>query len=331
VRPRLRPLVIAACVVAAACAYPATASAGVPSQSALAASCAGLPKHTAIPVVDAANVIKPEALAYLAADLMLFHLNGHEAVVAATVPELGGDDVASYARRLFDCWGVGDKDSDNGVLILVAMRERRVRIELGAGLQDRIGEEQLDLALETMTAPLRGGDVGAALRAGAAAVVRDLGEELPDTKDKAKPGSGGVVTPVAPGQGDSVDDVPDVPGVDAAPEPDSDPFGSPGGSPGSGLALVVPLLMVAWFVTIPLRMLFRGGVGGSPSGGSTWRGGFPRYGSWGGGTMYHGGGWHDSGHSGSSGFSGSGSSGSSGGGGSFGGGSGGGGGASGSW
>jgi uncharacterized protein len=270
-------------------------------------------------------VVKPDAVAYLAADLMRFRFDGDAALVAATVPDLGGDDVASYARRLFDCWGVGDKDKDNGVLILVAMREHRVRIELGAGLADRIPQEQLDLAIETMTTPLRAGDVGAALRAASEAVAHDLGGELPDTQHQAA----GAVASAGQNGGDSVDDVSDIPGV-TNPAPDQDAFGSPDSS-GSGLAGVVPILLVVGFLVTVLRAFFRGGLGGSTVfGGSTWRGGFPRYGGWGGGTMYHGGGWHDSGSFGSSeSSSSSSSSGSSGG--SFGGGSSGGGGASGSW
>lgn len=324
---RARLLVLAACAAAAIGGFPATASASATPPQA-APSCAGLPKHTAIPVVDAAHVVKPEAMAYLAADLMRFRFAGDAAVVAATVPDLGGDDVASYARRLFDCWGVGDKDKDNGVLILVAMREHRVRIELGAGLAERIPQEQLDLALETMTAPLRAGDVGAALRAASEAVAQDLGGELPDTQHEV---AGAVATGGQNG-GDTVDDVSDIPGV-TNPAPDQDAFGSPDSS-GSALAGLLPILLFVGFLGTVLRALFRGGLGGSTVfGGSTWRGGFPRYGGWGGGTMYHGGGWHDSGSIGSSGSSGpSGSSSSSGSsGGSFGGGSSGGGGASGSW
>jgi uncharacterized protein len=336
---RLRLLVLAGCAIVGIGAFPAAA----------APSCTGLPKHTAIPVVDAAKVIKPEAEAYLAADLMRFHIEGHEVIVVATVPDLGGDDVASYARRLFDCWGVGDADSDNGVLVLVAMRERRARIEVGAGLGEALAQERLDVALAALVTPMRAGDVAGGLRAAAASLADDLGGELPDTARLAQnPGT-------AP-----VDDVPD----GAAPSfavpvggyPDTSlPFGGSSGDGGIGFAAVVPFVLVIGFLITLLRALVRGGIGGGNGGGngggSTWRGGFSGTG-WGGGrwdepTMLHRGGWSgwgpggswgsswggpdDSDDSGSdsSGFGGSG--GSSDGGGSFGGGSSGGGGASGSW
>lgn len=328
---RLRLLVLALC---AGLAGGGTAAA--------APGCAGLPKHSRIPVVDAANVVPPEDEAWLAADLLRHHISGHEAIVAVTVPNLGGDDVSSYTKRLFDCWGVGDAQSDNGVLILVAMAERRVRIELGAGLEGRLTDAQLESALDQMVAPLRAGKVGAALRAAAVEVVRDLGGELPDTKAN-RPGTGTRPT-TAPGDvqdtsGDGnalpIDDLP------IAIEPGG-PFGpSDGGA--SGLATLVPVLFVIGIVVSVVRAVIRGAGFGS-FGGSTWRGGFPHHGAgWDSASLLRGGAWHrsgspspgfdDGGWSGGSSFGSSGgSSGSSGGSdSSFGGGSSGGGGASGSW
>lgn len=323
---RRRLAVLAACLFAALVAVPASA----------AGACDGLPKHTPLPVVDTAKVVRPQQLGYLAADLVRYHVDGHAAIVAATVPNLGGDDVSSYAHRLFGCWGIGDADSDNGVLILVAMREHRVRIELGAGLSNRLGEDDLDRAIATMTAPLRAGDVGGALRSGAASVAEALGTPLPDTEHDA---AGATPPP------DQVDDVTDASG-DATQVPSGTyvdtrgfgPFDDSGG--GSGAFALVPVAIVIGLVGTVVSAVRRGVGGGSTWGngpGGTWPGGGSRYGGmWGGGTMLHRGMWNDApfgGSSGSAGMSSGGSSGmsSSGGGGSFGGGSGGGGGASGSW
>jgi uncharacterized protein len=336
---RRRLLVLGLCAVALLGAAPAVANAA--TNAAGAPDCTGLPKHTAIPVLDNANVVKPQALAYLAADLVRYHATGHVAIVAATVPDLSGDDVASFAHRLFECWGVGDKDSDNGVLILVAMRERRARIELGAGLEDRLSQDQLDLALESMTAPMRAGDVGKGLRAAAVAVANALGTPLPDTehdqgrtKPSATPVAGGDVTDGADGTGDGSGDVSGLP--DSYDTTGYGPFGSSGNSGGDGFGAFLVVALVFILVTVPLRALFRGGLGrGGGSSSDSWGSVFGTGGLSGGRSMYHRGGWSDSGSSfgsGSMGGSMGGSSGgSSGGGGSFGGGSGGGGGASGSW
>jgi uncharacterized protein len=56
-------------------------------------------------------------------------------IAVATVPSLDGMSVEEYANRLFHEWGIGKKDRDNGVLVLVAPNERKVRIEVGYGLE----------------------------------------------------------------------------------------------------------------------------------------------------------------------------------------------------
>jgi uncharacterized protein len=305
-----------------------------------AANCAGLPKHSNLPVVDTANVVAPEAEAWLTADLMRHHLSGNEAIVAVTVPTLGGDDISSYAKRLFDCWGIGDEAADDGVLILVAMRERRVRIELGAGLDGEMTEEQLSIAIESMTAPLRKGDVAGALRSAADRVAADLGGQLPNTK--AGIDTGTLIPTPDPGD---IDDNTSVPLPDGFPFenfPDASPFGDIEKTSGWLLG-AIPVLVIIGIVTAVLRAV---GRGGAAFGGGAWRGGFPGGGStgWGSPTSFHHGAWHDNdsssfsspssgssfGSSSSSGSSG-GSGGSSGSSSSFGGGSSGGGGASGSW
>lgn len=56
-------------------------------------------------------------------------------VAAVTVNSLEGQDIDSYAVGLFEKWGIGQKDKDNGVLILAAISERELRIEVGYGLE----------------------------------------------------------------------------------------------------------------------------------------------------------------------------------------------------
>lgn len=70
------------------------------------------------------------------------------AVVAAAVKTTGGIDPDDYANRLYRAWGIGKKEEDKGVLILLALKERRVRIETGYGVEgilpDGLAGEILD-------------------------------------------------------------------------------------------------------------------------------------------------------------------------------------------
>jgi len=59
-------------------------------------------------------------------------------VVVVTVDTLDGQDIESYANELFRAWGIGDREKNNGVLLLVAKGDRQFRIEVGYGLEEYI-------------------------------------------------------------------------------------------------------------------------------------------------------------------------------------------------
>ncbi len=59
-------------------------------------------------------------------------------VVVVTMPEIGGEDYNEYANRLYAAWGIGKKGEDRGVLIFVTLKERKVRIETGYGIEGLI-------------------------------------------------------------------------------------------------------------------------------------------------------------------------------------------------
>lgn len=56
-------------------------------------------------------------------------------LVISTVPDMGGQDIESYALEMARSYGIGQKEKDNGVLILLAKEERKIRIEVGYGLE----------------------------------------------------------------------------------------------------------------------------------------------------------------------------------------------------
>jgi len=57
------------------------------------------------------------------------------AVVVVTMPDIGGEDYNEYANRLYSAWGIGKKGEDKGVLIFVTIKERKMRIETGYGVE----------------------------------------------------------------------------------------------------------------------------------------------------------------------------------------------------
>ncbi|MES0362936.1 MAG: TPM domain-containing protein, partial [Desulfobacteria bacterium] len=87
---------------------------------------------------DFANVISPQyeqKLARVTGEL----LNKTDVpVVVVTMPDIGGEDYNEYANRLYAAWGIGKKGEDRGVLIFVTVKERKMRIETGYGMEGLI-------------------------------------------------------------------------------------------------------------------------------------------------------------------------------------------------
>ena len=94
----------------------------------------GFPKPRGL-VNDFANVIPQsyeQKLASITAELLR---KTEVPVVIVTMPDIGGAEYNVYANRLYETWGIGKKGEDKGVLIFVTIKERKMRIEVGYGLE----------------------------------------------------------------------------------------------------------------------------------------------------------------------------------------------------
>lgn len=87
------------------------------------------------PVVDQAGVFTPERRARLERFLQNVAERGHVQIQILTVNSLEGEDIAAFSIRVTDQWQIGDKKKDNGILIVLAVKDRRSRIEVGQGLE----------------------------------------------------------------------------------------------------------------------------------------------------------------------------------------------------
>ncbi len=86
-------------------------------------------------VVDQARLITPEKEAELTARLEALETDTSDQLVVVTVDSLQGLEIEDYGYRLGRTWGIGQAEDDNGVLLIVAPEERKVRIEVGYGLE----------------------------------------------------------------------------------------------------------------------------------------------------------------------------------------------------
>jgi uncharacterized protein len=86
-------------------------------------------------VVDQANIIHPTTRSAIEQKLADLEAKSGIQLVVATVTSLEGQEIEPYANELFRTWKLGEKTKNNGVLLLVAPKEHRVRIEVGYGLE----------------------------------------------------------------------------------------------------------------------------------------------------------------------------------------------------
>lgn len=104
-------------------------------------------------VNDFAGVLSDEAEEAMYQQGVRLYQQSKAQVVAVTVPSMDGADVADYAYELAQRWGIGEEKEDTGVLLLLAMDERQVDIEVGKGLEGGIPDIKAGRILDTYATP----------------------------------------------------------------------------------------------------------------------------------------------------------------------------------
>lgn len=105
-------------------------------------------------VNDFAKVLTTDQVLELNKELAAFSLQGEQDEISVvTIPTLGGDDIESYAAALFAEWGIGKADKDNGVLLLIAVEDRKMRIEVGYGAEALLTDAQSGVIIRTILTP----------------------------------------------------------------------------------------------------------------------------------------------------------------------------------
>lgn len=123
------------------------------------------------PVVDRAELLSPAAARRLERELLAYEkATGHQ-IVVHTTPSLEGLEIEEYSIAIADQWRIGRGGLDNGAILTVAPRERRVRIEVGYGLEGVIPDAIASRIVREVILPeLREGSFEAGILAGVAAI-----------------------------------------------------------------------------------------------------------------------------------------------------------------
>jgi len=154
----------------------------------LAPSAMAAPEFPALSgrVVDGANILSPATEQALTGKLAGLEAATSRQLVVVTVPSLGGYEISDYGYQLGRHWGIGQGKLNNGALLIVAPGERRVRIEVGYGLEPILTDAMSSVIINTRITPrFRQGDYDGGVTAGVDALIEQMTLEPSEAEKRA--------------------------------------------------------------------------------------------------------------------------------------------------
>jgi uncharacterized protein len=138
-------------------------------------------------VVDDAKLLSAADEQALIADLEALEKKSSDQVVVVTIPSLQGYAIEDYGYQLGRHWGIGTKQLDNGVLLIVAPNERKVRIEVGRGLEPTLTDALSKIIIANAILPrFRAGDFAGGIKDGVRDITLTLTGDAAEVEQRAK-------------------------------------------------------------------------------------------------------------------------------------------------
>jgi uncharacterized protein len=142
--------------------------------TATAAVCAQSVPHLQGRVTDTAGVLSLTQQSRLSDLLANYEHETHHQLAVLTVKTLAGESLETYSLRVANCWRLGQPGIDNGILITLAVQERKVRIELGKGMQRYISNSEAQSIIDgSMVPAFAEGDFAGGLQQGLERLMAD--------------------------------------------------------------------------------------------------------------------------------------------------------------
>lgn len=131
-------------------------------------------------VVDAADILSAEAERSLTDRLAALERDTGVQFVVVSTPRLDGRDIKDYSTDLGNAWRIGNGERDDGLLLVVAPNERKVRISTGVGLEGRLTDAECEAVVDGILPYYRAGDLPGGTLYGADALDKAVRAEFKD-------------------------------------------------------------------------------------------------------------------------------------------------------
>lgn len=137
-------------------------------------------------VVDGAQILSPATESDLTARLAALEAKTSRQLVIVTLASLQGYEISDYGYQLGRAWGIGQKKLNNGVLFIIAPKERATRIEVGYGLEPILTDALSSVIIQSQVLPqFRKNDFNGGVSAGADALIQQLSLERSEAEARA--------------------------------------------------------------------------------------------------------------------------------------------------
>ncbi len=138
-------------------------------------------------VVDLAHILPNSTVELLTTQLAAHEGQSSNQVAVLIVPSLGGEPLEEFSHRVATTWKLGQQGTDNGALLLMAIQERKVRIEVGYGLEGVLTDARSAQIIRNEIVPrFRAGDMPGGVTAGINAILKTI-EGTYQASEKAAP------------------------------------------------------------------------------------------------------------------------------------------------
>jgi uncharacterized protein len=138
-------------------------------------------------IVDDANLLDEADKAQLDADLKALEDKSSDQLVVVTLPTLQGFAIEDFGYQLGRHWGIGTKEKDNGVLLIVAPNDRKVRIEVGRGLEPILTDAMSKIIINGVMLPrFKAGDYAGGIKEGVHGIESVLTGDAAELAERVK-------------------------------------------------------------------------------------------------------------------------------------------------